>query len=300
MGEVGRMEFREKLNAMMTVVDDLPTLPQIVFELERAIQDESSGASDVAFIMEEDVSLTANILKLANSAYYGTRGTIGSVQEAIARLGFAEVGRLVTTLSVVQLFSGEEETFDYQQFWKHSLMVGFAARLIAEMSAATNPFTDEEAYVAGLLHDSGVLLLNQYFQEEFFAVEAALAGGDKQRHVVELDLLGMDHGEAGAYLLEQWSLSENVTESVRWHHQAGQCPEEYSIQMNTIRLADALAHVARAREENKGGEEALAPMAAVKGLPWAALGVSDGKILSGLIDRVTEETKQSMLLIAMM
>lgn len=294
------MDFREKLVVMLSVVDDLPTLPQIVFELERAMQDETSGASDVAFIMEEDVSLTANVLKLANSAYYGTRGTIGSVQEAIARLGFREVGRLVTTLSVVQLFSGNGGTFDYSFFWKHSLMVGFSARVIAEMSAATNPFTEEEAFVAGLVHDLGVLLMNQYFQEEFLQVEAALAGGEMRRHEAEMSVLGLDHGEAGAYLLEQWSLSENVSEAVRWHHQAEKCPEEFLIQMDTIRLADALAHVAQAREENKGGQEALAPMASVKGLPWAKLGIADGTVLGGLIDRVTKETKQSTLLIAMM
>ena len=111
---------------------------------------------------------------------------------------------------------------------------------------------------------------------------------------------GWTHGEAGAYLLEQWNLSENVTESVRWHHQAEKCPEEFAIQMNTIRLPNALAHVARAREENKGGQEALAPMASAKGLPWAELGIPDGTVLGELIDRVTQETKQSTLLMAMM
>ena len=175
---------------MLTVVDDLPTLPQFLFELGRAIQDESSGASDVAFIMEKDVSLTANVLKLANSAYYGTRGTIGSVQEAIARFG--EVGRLVTTLSVVQLFSSKESDFDYHQFWKHILMVGFSARVIAEMSMATNPFTEEVAFVSGLVHDSGVLLINQYFQEEFVQVQAAMESGEMRRHEAEMSVLGLD------------------------------------------------------------------------------------------------------------
>lgn len=228
---------------MLRSVDDLPTLPSVVFDLERALQDETYGASEVAFIIEEDMSLTANILKLVNSAYYGTRGTIVTTQEAVARLGFKEVGRLVTTLGVIHAFKNTGHQLDHKEFWRHSLTVGFASRILADALAGTNNLTSEEAFVTGLLHDVGVLILDQYFAAEFEKIQNAMEQKGCSRAEAELDILETDHGEVGGYLLDIWNFPLDVIEAVTWHHRLDGCAEEFKRQTLLVASANTIGNI---------------------------------------------------------
>lgn len=278
--------FKDKMIGYLRVVDDLPALPAIVFELERALQDETYGATEVAFIIEEDVTLTANILKTVNSAFFGSRGTISSVREAVARLGSKEIRRLATTFGVLRAFHDVGPHLDPIPFWKHSLLVGLAARATVE-NMRGNPFLEEEAYTAGLLHDVGVLILDQYFPDEYVQVAERLNGVDTPRAETERAVLGIDHGEIGSYLLDVWNLPEDIVESVQWHHQLERAPEHERIQARTLLFADT---VAKRMESGDNGREEIERAA-------ETLLEIEPKTVAAILDAVRKEQRLSQAIL---
>ena len=283
-------EFLNNLGAYLRTVDDLPTLPAVALDLEAALQNEAYGASEVAFIIEEDVSLSAVVLRAANSAYSASRGTIASVKEAVARLGFKEIERLTITISVIQAFPNQSGHLDYKEFWNHSLLVAFAARQIALAADTRVSFLEEEAHVSGLLHDVGVLILDQYFTEEFVAVATHMAGRGCTRAEAELAVLDTEHGEVGSYLLDIWNLPDDIVESVRWHHRVDEAPEEFKTQAQALAVADAICKIV----ENDESEEERAAILASS--PAESLGL-DGKALDDIIERVQQQKESAAALL---
>lgn len=285
-------EFEHKMIGLLRAVTDLPTLPNIALDLLRALQDESYGASQVAMIIEEDVSLTANVLKLANSAYYGAGGTIVSVRDAVVRLGMRMISRLATSLAIIDTFKKESRRLDHKQFWEHSLTVAYSAQALVERTEMTNPFTQDAAFVGGLLHDVGVLILDQYFPEELERVLDAIDPETGSLADAELALLGTDHGAVGAYLLDIWNLPEGIAESVRFHHRPGEAPEEFRIHAFTIFLADQAAK----KLEAENGAAALAETLARNAEFAPALPVAD---FAPILKAVRDHKKRSGILLSL-
>ena len=275
-------EFLKNLGAYLRSVDDLPTLSSVALDLEAALQNEAYGASEVAFIIQDDVSLSAVMLKAANAAYSASRGTIASVKEAVAKLGFNETKLLSTTISIIQAFPDQSRHLNYNEFWSHSLLVAFAARQITLAVDTRVSFLEEEAHVSGLLHDVGVLVLDQYFADEFVAVSTHMEEHGCTRVEAELAVLGTEHGEVGSYLLDIWNLPDDIVESVRWHHRVEEAPEEFRPQAQALAVADALCKYV----ESNGSEEDRAAIAASSSAE--SLGI-DGNALDDILEQVRKE-----------
>ena len=205
---------------------------------------EDTSAADIAKIIEKDSSITARILKVINSAFYGLSGHVSTVSQAVPLLGVQVVKNIVLTFSVLDIFpQGKKDGFDFQKLWEHSFAVAVACRLLARQTRYEDP---EEALVAGLLHDIGVLVFAKHGLEEYKEVlknheETGRPIGD-----VEQDIMGITHAEVGALLAEKWKLPEILAVPIRYHHQEI-LPDEMQGQSqlltNVVHVADAMCRI---------------------------------------------------------
>ncbi len=236
-------DFAASLAATLSSIDSLPTLPAILWEIQAALQNPENGSPEIALVIEEDPSLTANILRLANSAYFGSGERYFSIADAVTRIGLREIEKVIHTTFVMDLFSELGESIDESDFCCHSLQAAEAASFLTGQNLESAPFLASEAYIAGLLHDVGKLILHEYFPEDFKRVseyKARVSCGDEE---AERQTLGVDHGEIGALLLESWNLDRDLVEAVRWHHRVDSCDEEHCTHAETVRYADSLCHL---------------------------------------------------------
>jgi putative nucleotidyltransferase with HDIG domain len=205
------------LRSIVRKITELPTLPQVVTVILSLIDSPDSSAEDINKVMEKDPALVGKILKLVNSAYYGLPNKVNSVRQAIVILGFSTVKSLAISASVFDMFdAGREATFSREAFWKHSIGCGCISRLVGHRE----PGADEEtAFVAGLLHDIGKLVLDQYAPQEFDSIINTARSRSSSFFDAEKEVLQeTNHAEIGAWVAEQWKLSPELAEAIRNHH----------------------------------------------------------------------------------
>ncbi len=219
-------------------IDSLPALPGVIPRLLSQLEDRNTTATEVARTISVDPSLTADILKVANSAYYGFSGTISSLEHAITLLGFNMVRSLALSAGVIKILHIEHPLFSGHEFWVHSLRV---ATSMSEISRAIrNGLSGEEhIFIIGLLHDIGKILFAQFAEDTYRAVLERSAGEDVYH--VERELLGMDHGEAGGVLLRRWLFPDVIYLPIHYHHHTD-VPEGVDKDMlSLLSLSDKIA-----------------------------------------------------------
>ena len=232
--------FVDSLRALLEAGQDLPTLPEMVFRLHAALEDEGTGAAEIGAIIERDPALTARLLRAANTVGYARGGNpVVSVREAVTRMGIRQIWSSSLALSVVQAFSGRAaQGLDYRGFWAHSAAVGATAQTLWREAHLKGPASPEDLYVAGLLHDAGILIMDQHFADRF----AASVRSSQEEHLplwqVEERRLGMDHGEIGGLLLGRWEMPELVAAAVSHHHHPDQCPKDYEPLARCVHAAE--------------------------------------------------------------
>ena len=195
----------------------LISLPEIYLRLQQVIDDPDHTRDQVAEILSYDPSLSARVLRIANSSYYGFPREIESVASAVGIIGEIDLRNLVLATSVAGSMNALSfRGVNIDDFWLHSLRCGITARLIAKTIGGFSP---ETLFLAGILHDLGILVIYQHDA----TLAAVISGQIDQQHQLrdqaERELLGFDHAEVGALLLEAWGLSAELAELVRCHHQ---------------------------------------------------------------------------------
>jgi putative nucleotidyltransferase with HDIG domain len=199
-------------------IEDIPTLPTIVFELNAYLQDPDTSIKTVCDTIEKDQAITLKILKLVNSAFYGFKTKISDLRNAIVLLGYNSVRNAIVSLSIIHTFSKRVALmdFDISQFWKHSLAVAVTSKNIAQLSKKESP---DNCFVGGLLHDTGKVILAQYFPELFEKVWITLQNEHLSFYEAEQKELPIDHTKIGAHLASKWQLPAGLVEAIRWHHE---------------------------------------------------------------------------------
>jgi putative nucleotidyltransferase with HDIG domain len=200
-------------------IKEIPTLPTIVFELNRYLQDPETSIKTVCDTIEKDQAITLKILKLVNSAFYGFQSKISDLRNAIILLGYNSVRNAIVSLSIIDSFSSKRVAlmdFDITEFWKHSLAVAVTSKNIAQLSRKESP---DSCFVGGLLHDIGKVILAQYFHDLFEQVWTALQEQHLSFYEAEKNKLPIDHTIIGAHLAARWQLPEGLVEAIRWHHE---------------------------------------------------------------------------------
>lgn len=210
-----RLEVRDFLKK----VEKLPTLPGIAMKIIQTANNPKSAADDLSRIILSDVSLSAKVLKMVNSAYYGIRNKVGSVKQAIVILGFNTIKSLALSTAIMDKFgtSGTIEGFSRGEFWKHSLGVAITNRILARRLVKQRE-QEENFFMAGLLHDIGKIILDQYFHDDFLRVLHHMKSTGLSFYKAELEVNGLTHSEIGGMLAGQWQLPDELVAAIRFHH----------------------------------------------------------------------------------
>jgi HD-like signal output (HDOD) protein len=205
------------LFSIVAGVGDLATLPSTVVELLYLLKDPTVCASDVVKVLERDPAMTANVLKLSNSAFYGARRKVGNVQDALVMLGNRAVMTMAFATGMAPVLRRDLAGYGItrERFWSHSILSAAAAAFAADRLGSEHCRC--EAFTAGLVHDVGMLVIEPYLVRMGECVQGT--GDHYDITAIERELLGFDHCEAGALLADNWGFPPILTEAIRHHHE---------------------------------------------------------------------------------
>lgn len=195
-------------------ITELPPMPQIATQVLQILEKPDFSFADLVSVISKDISITAAILKLANSPLFGLKVTVSNLTQAISLLGIKNLKNLVIALSTKGLFEASKIGIFEHKLWEHSVATAIYARLFAVKFHRT---IAEEAFIIGLIHDIGQIVLSMYV-EKYSTVKEMIFGQDIDILSVERDYLGFDHAEVGSYLLTEWGLPEIYIDVVSHHH----------------------------------------------------------------------------------
>lgn len=235
----------ERLKKITQTIINLPTLPTVVAKMIELIDDPKSSARSLSRIIKTDQVLTARILRLANSAYYGFPNPISSINLAIVVLGFDTIRNLGLSVAVISRLaraSSDEELLDYTRFWEHSAGVAVASRMLARMHGFRS--MESEAFVAGLIHDIGKVILSQYQTANYSKCLRMVASEEISLAAAEERVFGVTHAEVGSWLAGRWNLPDGLNEAIRQHH-VPLTAKANPLLTSIVHFADILARAAR-------------------------------------------------------
>ncbi len=203
---------------IIEVINSVPTLPSVYQNIIRVMSDKNSTVEDIANVISKDQAASLRLLQVANSPLFGASRTIETVSNAIMYLGFIEVRNIVIALAVINLIEKNKKfkNFNPRDFWKHSLAVGAAARMIAKHLGKSSL---EKAFLAGILHDIGKLVLLTYFEDEYIKVTKYIEKNKIFLINAEKEILGFTHCKIGNKLLKKWNLSDYLINAVTYHEE---------------------------------------------------------------------------------
>lgn len=268
------------LDTIIARIDDLPTLPKTVLRISELVNNPKSSARDLARVITDDQVLTARLLKLVNSSFYGFPQKISTVTNAIVLLGFDAIRNLLLTTTVFDLFyqRDPERRQRQEKLWEHSLGCAVGSKVIAGF---TQNDKVEELFVAGLLHDIGKIVEMVYLKEEIDDIANLVAREKILMLTAEERILGYTHAEVGELLAQRWNLPVKLVQIMACHHQprlAGRFAQEAAI----VHLADILC---RALELGYGGDHQIPPLSPDA---WQMLGL-DIKNIPPIMHRMERE-----------
>lgn len=225
---------------ILRAVRQIPTISQSFTKMATLIGDEKASMKDFEKVLKPDPVLTAGILRMANSPYFGTTREITSVGHALMLLGSKRIFDLSASMALAGILpkyiAGYEMTT--KNYWSHCIAVAVFAERMAEefnLRLSSPPFT------AGLLHDIGKLVIGVFLAERADEVLERIRSSDDIFVAVESQLLGVDHSEVGASLARKWKLPDSIKNVIRWHHDPDQAKDD-QVLVDLIHAADALAH----------------------------------------------------------
>jgi putative nucleotidyltransferase with HDIG domain len=210
------MEIKD-LEAIIARTGDLPAMPAIAVRVMEMVGDPSTSANKLQEVIGHDQALTTKVLKIANSAMFGVSRDISTLSHAIMILGFSTIRSVVLATSTKSIYmqSSSKSGFSAKVLWDHSLGTALIARNIAAKNPSIN---EEEAFIAGLLHDIGKTVININFAEQYEPVIREVYSTGVRFIDVEQSQLGFDHTQVGALVLRKWNLSRSLEDAVLNHH----------------------------------------------------------------------------------
>jgi HD-like signal output (HDOD) protein len=239
MEEAGLMTKEDMLKKLKRV-DELPTLPAVAMKLNRLLQKEETNVQDVTAIIEKDQVMVPKILRLVNSAFFGLKRTVNSLNHAVMMLGFNTLRSAVVTVSIIEALSSQKELkgLDMSTFWTHSIAVGMTCQSLASQTRLLPP---EDAFNTGLLHDVGKVILCKFFPDAFAQVWSACQDDPLGFYEAEKANIPLNHTQMGSFLIKTWGLSSDLHQSTRWHHEPHKHVDNVDMLM-VVHAADKLVN----------------------------------------------------------
>lgn len=274
---------------MVEKMGDLPTLPTVLLTINKLLTNPRTSAHEVGMAITSDQVIASKVLKLVNSAFYGFPGKVNTITHAIVILGFSTVKNIVLTTSILGLFDTKKSVsgFDLSAFWRHSVATGAIARIVARESGYRG---QEEAFIGGLLHDIGKLVLALHATEDF---EACLRRADERNCLffdAEKELLGVTHTDLGRWLQDRWNLPRDIAAVLIHHHSKPAAAGEHARLVAIVQLSDIIARGMQV------GHPCDASVPVLSNESWSLLGLSPQQIDHILEDCPDEILKASFFL----
>jgi len=222
---------------IISKIRTLPSISGVAVQILKLLDDPDSSAEEVQKILRLDPGLTANILKLTNSAYFGLPNKVGSVRQAVVMLGWKRLVKIVLSTCVNAVMDKPIPGYDLPpgELWRHSVAVSVTAEgLMKEL----NLEVDDEIFTAALLHDLGKLVMGEFVEEDLAAIRSTAEKGIPFQ-MAEREVLGTDHAEIGGMLMKSWSFPPRFVSAVRWHHEPDSA-ENPSTLIDIVHVANVL------------------------------------------------------------
>lgn len=227
-------------NNVDSLIEDivtLPSLPTAVTQLNEKLSEPDYSLHEVAEVVASDPAIAMKALRLVNSAYYGLRNEVGSVDQAVNLLGPKVIKNLVLSACVFESLGRSAEGL-----LRHSVTTGLAMGALVEHPGTAADIDKDEAFVYGLLHDVGIIIFQEYLPKEHERVLQMARAGEKPLHLAEREIIGVDHAEAGARLASTWKLSERLVNAIAGHHEPERCAKaEHRPVAATLHVAEYIA-----------------------------------------------------------
>lgn len=233
----------ERLRAVITRIDSLPVLPAVYHRLVKELEDKDASLERAGRILATDVGLSAGVLKTVNSAFFGLPRRVTSPEQAAAMLGLDVLKGLVISEAMFSMFEEHDELrFSLRHLWEHSMRAAGFARILTGLQNRDRKEA-EEAFLCGLLHDLGKLVLADRMAEEYREVLLLSNQLNIPVREAEMDVLNTDHAELGAYLLGLWGFPEHIVKAVAAHHQPSTAVPQPRPMVTTTHLANYIDHL---------------------------------------------------------
>jgi putative nucleotidyltransferase with HDIG domain len=222
---------------VMAKLDSFPAMPRTAARVMKLLSEPTSSAAAVERSVRYDPGLTANIIKFANSSYLGFPQRIGSVRQGIVRLGWKRVYQLAVASCVSGIMTKPVPGYDlpHGELWRHCVGVSVATEQLMKRLKLQ---PSEETFTAALLHDVGKLIMGSFVKEGLKRIELLSARG-VSFETAELEIIGIDHAEIGAQVLEKWLLPVGLVQVVRWHHKPDRAVRP-NTNLDIVHVADVL------------------------------------------------------------
>lgn len=272
------------LEIRMSRSENLPALPQAAGKVLKLADDPDASPREIEKAIEMDPAITAKILRVANSAYYGAT-QIPNLGRAISYLGLTTVRSVIVSIAMQQMISGKNlcPSFDKLSYWSHSLAVGTAARILGKLKA---PGKAEELYCAGMMHEIGLLAMDKFVPQELHAAILKSRESRIPLEEAELLVLGFTHADVGAVLAKKWGLSPLMIEAIQNIGNPFQQSEHDATTM-IIALAEVIANKAGFTHSGVPAPDQIDPMlASIVGLPEEQFGI--------ILDVVNQEVRKAL------
>lgn len=273
----------EPLQKAMGRLTEISSLPEITTHIVEVVEDPKSTAQDMHDIVKNDPALAAKILKVVNSAFYGLPSQVSSLDRAIVLLGLSAVKNIALAASLSRLFrpGNISARFAARDLWTHCIATGVCARMLAQAGFGHA----EEAFVAGLVHDMGLLIEYQLFPEQLRAVVEEAENGSANFCALETAHLGADHQAFGEFQAVKWKFPAGLRYAIAYHHRDEQLKPELQRFITAVRVADTICC------QNEIGFFLTALQQEISDDMLEIIGVSEdqvGELLESLPDRIAE------------
>lgn len=265
--------------------DPVASLPEIFYRLKEAIDDPDSSYKEMGEIIAYDPGLTARLLKIVNSAFFGFPNRIETIPHAISIVGMDQLNDLVLSTTVIGQFKHiPSDLMSMKAFWEHSIACGLAARIIASQRKDSNP---ERFFVAGLMHDIGRLVICLKAPER--AREAILLSKSQNQalHQAELELMGFDHAQVGALLLKIWGLPQAHAAAVEFHHNPTQSTR-FPLEAAIVHAADIIINTLKL-----GWNQENLTFSSMDAGAWEQIQIPEDSLFTNILNIVIEEYEQT-------
>ncbi len=223
----------------LSSVYNLPSIPYVIFEVTKMIENPMASAAQLAKIITKDQGLVTKILSVANSPLYGIPRRVSTIDFAIVILGFNHIKDIVIALSLLEAFKKiGDKKFEQKAYWTHSILTASAAKRIADDLGYT---FSGEVFTAGLLHDLGIPIIYKYFNQEYKKIIELTENDEMTFHEAEIETLGVSHSEIGKHLMGRWNLPDGLADAVNQHHKPSDSEENKELAA-LIHLADYMTY----------------------------------------------------------